>query len=52
MKSQVFKNAENDKNSFKADFSKIQKALDIANEIIKKIEKQKEALEKETRKYK
>ncbi|MDA1363402.1 MAG: hypothetical protein O3A79_01475 [Candidatus Marinimicrobia bacterium] len=50
--SSVFKNTAEDKNSFKADFSKIQKALDRVNEDLKKIEKQKEALEKEPRKDK
>lgn len=48
----VFNNTEKGKNNFKADFSKIQKALDRVNEDLKKIEKQKEALEREPRKDK
>ena len=48
----VFNNTEKGKNNFKADFTKIQKALDRVNEDLKKIEKQKEALEREPRKDK
>ena len=48
----VFNNTKKGKNNFKADFTKIQKALDRVNEDLKKIEKQKEALEREPRKDK